>query len=126
LNYAAYCPFTTLANIQAFGFIVAMNKDKWNSLPNDVKKVFDDLARDQALWTGKYADDHAIDAIEWAKQKYKLKVLDFSAKDKAEILRLSKPLVDDYIKRANGVGLPGDQIVKDVNRLKEKYEKEYK
>lgn len=126
LNYAAYCPYVTIANIQTYAFVVAMNKGKWNSLPNDIKKVLDDLSRDQAMWTGKYADDHALEAIEWSKQKYKLQVFEFPPADKAEIFKLSRPLIDDYIKRVNAAGLPGEQIVKDVYRLKEKYEKEYK
>ena len=38
------------------------------SLPADVKKVFDDLSREQAKWTGEYVDKHADDAVAWAKK----------------------------------------------------------
>ncbi len=34
-------------------------------------------------------------------------------------------MIDEYIKKVNGMGLPGDQIVKDVYSLKAKYEKQY-
>jgi len=126
LNYAAYCPYATITNIQTYAFVVAMNKDKWNSLPNDVKKILDDLSRDQAIWTGKYADDHVLEALEWSKQKYGHKVFTISEADRAEIRKRLKPVRDDYIKRMNAMGLPGDQIVSDVYKLKEKYEKLYK
>ena len=125
-NFAAYCPYATVTNLQTFGFVVAMNKDKWNSLPNDVKTVLDSLRRDQAFWTGKYVDDHVTEALEWSKQKYSHQVLEVSKSDRAEIARLLKPLIDDYIKKVNAVGLPGNQILSDVLKLKEKYEKEYK
>ena len=53
-NFAAYLPFATEANLFVVSFAVVMNKDKWNSLPADVKKVIDDMRREQAEWTGKY------------------------------------------------------------------------
>jgi TRAP-type C4-dicarboxylate transport system substrate-binding protein len=125
-NFAAYCPYATEANLFAVSFVVVMNIDKWNSLPADVKKVIDDLGREHALWTGTYADNHVKEALEWSKQKYKHQVFQLSASDKSEIPKLMKPIVDDYIKRMNAKGLPGEQIVKDVLTLRDKYEKQFK
>ena len=125
-NFAAYCPFATEANLFVVSFAVVMNKDKWNSLPADVKKVIDDMRREQAEWTGKYVDDHVKESLAWSKQKYNHQVLEFPAADKAEIPKLLKPMIDDYIKRVTGTGLPGEQIVKDTYLLKAKYEKMYK
>ncbi len=34
-------------------------------------------------------------------------------------------MIDEYVKEVNALGLPGDQIVKDANSLKAKYEKQY-
>ena len=51
-NYAAYTPNATITNLWVVTFAVVMNKDKWNSLPADVKKVIDDMRKEQALWTG--------------------------------------------------------------------------
>ncbi len=125
-NFAAYCPYVTEANLFVVSFAVVMNKEKWNALPADIKKVLDDLRREQALWTGEYVDKHVTEAIDWAKQKYNLQLIDLPATDRSEIPKILRPMVDDYIKRANGLGLPGDQIIKDVNALKTKYEKQYK
>jgi TRAP-type C4-dicarboxylate transport system substrate-binding protein len=122
-NFAAYCPFATDTNLFVVSFAVVMNKDKWNSLPADVKKVLDDLRREQADWTGKYVDDHVAEALTWSKQKYNHQVIQLPAAEKAEIPKLLKPMIDDYIKRVSGQGLPGDQIVKDVLLLKAKYDK---
>jgi TRAP-type C4-dicarboxylate transport system substrate-binding protein len=125
-NFAAYTPFATEANLFVVSFAVVMNKDKWNSLSADVKKIFDDLRREQALWTGTYVDDHVKEAITWSKQKYNLQLIELPASEKAEIPKLVKPMIDDYIKRVNALGMPGDQILKDVYTLKAKYEKQYK
>lgn len=125
-NYAAYTPNVTIANLFVFGMAVVMNKDKWESLPADVKKVFDDLRREQALWTGTYVDDHVMAALKWAKEKYDLQIHNFSAVEEAEIHKLLNPFIKNYIKRVTDAGLPGDQIIKDVISLKEKYNKQYK
>jgi TRAP-type transport system periplasmic protein len=126
LNYAAYLPFATDANLFVVSFAVVMNMDKWNSLPADVKKVIDDMRREQAEWTGNYVDNHVKEALEWSKQKYNHEVINLPAADKTEISKLVKPMVDDYIKRVSAQGLPGKEIVADAQKIKEKYEKQSK
>jgi len=126
-NYAAYTPYVTLVNLQVVSFAVVMNKDKWNALPDDVKKIFDDMRREQAEWTGTYVDNHVKEALTWSKEKYKdFQVFELPKSDSAEIPRLMQPIIDGYVKKTNALGLPGDQIVKDINLLKAKYEKVYK
>jgi len=126
-NYAAYTPYVTLVNLQVISFAVIMNKEKWNAIPDDVKKVFDDLRREQAEWTGTYVDNHVKEALDWSKQKYNdFQIFELPKSDTAELPKLMKPIVDAYVKKVNGQGLPGDQIIKDVYSLKAKYEKIYK
>jgi len=125
-NFASYCPYSTDANLFVVSFAVVMNLKKWNSLPADVKKAIDDLRLDQAIWTGRYVDDHVKDALSWSKQKYGHQVIQLSATDKAEIKRLLQPMVKEYIAKVSARGLPGEQIISDVNKFKAKYEKKYK
>lgn len=125
-NFAAYLPYATEANLFVVSFAVVMNKDKWNSLPADVKKVFDDLSREQADWTGTYVDNHVKESLKWSKEKYNHQLISFSAKDQAEVRRLTKPMIDEYVKKVTALGMPGEQIMKDVYQLKSKYEKESK
>jgi TRAP-type transport system periplasmic protein len=85
------------------------------------------MRREQALWTGTYVDDHVKEALEWSKQKYKdFQVFELPKADYAEIPKLMQPIIDAYVKKVTASGLPGDQIVKDINALKAKYEKQYK
>jgi len=126
-NYAAYTPYVTLVNLQVVSFAVVMNKDKWNAMPADVKKIFDDMRREQAEWTGAYVDNHVKEALVWSKEKYKdFQVFELPKNDSAEIPKLMQPIIDGYVKKTNALGLPGDQIVKDISLLKAKYEKVYK
>ncbi len=127
-NFAAYCPYATRPGNTSYvvTFAVVMNKEKWESLPDDVKKVMDDLSREQVIWTAKYVDDHVEEALAWAKEKYDHEVFDLPEEEKAKIPELVQSMIDDYIEKANAAGFPGDEIIKDVYRLKEKYEKEYK
>jgi TRAP-type C4-dicarboxylate transport system substrate-binding protein len=121
-NFASYCPFATVENMNVVSFAVVMNKAKWDALPDDVKKVLDDLASEQAAWTGDYADKHVTEAVEWAKKEYKLQTFEFPAEDKAKIPGLLQPMIDDYIKRVTDAGLPAQEIVNKVKELKAKYE----
>ena len=126
-NFAAYCPYATDTNLFVVTFAVVMNKEKWNAMPADVKKVLDDLKREQAEWTGKYVDDHVQEALAWSKQKYNHQVINLPAAEKAEIPKMVlRPMIDDYIKRMNAKGLPGDKIIKDAYLLRDKYEKQFK
>jgi len=125
-NYAAYCPYATEANLFVVSFAVVMNKEKWEALPADVKKVIDDLRREQAEWTGDYMDRHVKESLAWSKAKYNHQVFPLSKKDQAEVTRLVQPMLDDYIKRTEGQGIPGKKIVGDVQQFKKKYEKKYR
>jgi TRAP-type C4-dicarboxylate transport system substrate-binding protein len=125
-NYAAYTANATIANLWVVSFGVVMNKAKWASLPPEVKKLFDDMKREQALWTGKYVDEHVLESLKWSKEKYKLQIWELPAAEKAQIPKTLAPLMDAYVKKVNAAGLPGDQILKDVKALRDKYEKEFK
>jgi TRAP-type C4-dicarboxylate transport system substrate-binding protein len=125
LNYAAYCQYATDANLFVVTFAVVMNKDKWNAMPADVKKVLDDLSREQAEWTGRYVDDHVKEALEWSKQKYNHQVFQLPAADRTEIPKILKPMFDEYVKRVTAQGVQGQQVINDVMKLKEQYEKQF-
>ena len=120
MNYAAYCPYATDTSLFIVSFAVVMNREKWNALPANVKKVMDDLRVEQAEWTGKYVDNHVSEALSWSKQKYNHQVIELPAADKAEIKKLVRPMIDAYVKKVNAQGLPGAEIIADIERLTKK------
>jgi len=126
MNYAAYCPFATDTNLFVVSFAVVMNRDRWNALPADVKKAMDGLRVEQAEWTGKYVDNHVTEALAWSKQKYNHQVIQLPAADKAEIKTLVKPMIDGYVKKVSAQGLPGAEIIAEIEQLMKKYDKKGK
>ncbi len=126
MKYAEYCPFVTLCDLWVVPFAVVMNKKKWEALPNDVKKVFDDLRKEQAIWTGKYVDGHAQEAMEWSKKEHKVQFIPLTKEEKAKWMAKVAPLVDEFIKKMDAAKLPGKAIVEDAKKLTEKYVKELK
>ncbi len=123
MNYAAYCPYATDTNLFVVSFAVVMNRDKWNALPADVKKAMDDLRVEQAEWTGKYVDNHVAEALAWSKEKYSHQVIQLPAADKAEIRKLVKPMIDDYVKKVSAQGIPGAEIVAEIEKLTKKHDR---
>jgi TRAP-type C4-dicarboxylate transport system substrate-binding protein len=126
MKYAEYCPYVTLCDLWVVPFAVVMNKRKWDALPADVKKVFDDLGKDQAIWTGKYVDAHAKEAMEWSKKEYKVEFINLAPEERAKWMTKVEPLIGEYIKKMDAAKLPGKQIVEDAKKLTEKYSKELK
>lgn len=125
-KFASYTSSVTIMNLPVVSFAVVMNKDKWNALPDSVKKVLDKLSREQALWTANYVDDHVREALEWSKREHSIKVINLSPAEHNEMSRSLRPMIDEYIKKASSAGLPGEKIIKDINELKKKYERQYK
>lgn len=122
LNFAAYLPYGTQTDFQVYPFAVVMNKDKWESLPAEVKKVLDDLGREQALWTGKYMDEHIKEALDYAKTKYNFQIFRLPKEEEKLVQKKLQILVDAWKVRAKEKGLPAEAILEDVYKLKAKYE----
>jgi TRAP-type C4-dicarboxylate transport system substrate-binding protein len=124
-KFADLCKYVTITNGPTTSFAVVMNLKKWNALPDDVKKVFNDLGREQAIWTGKYEDQHVTEAIAWSKTKRGVKVYKFSPAESAQIKEKVKFMTTDYLKKTDAKKLPGKEFLADLATLKAKYEKEY-
>jgi TRAP-type C4-dicarboxylate transport system substrate-binding protein len=121
-NYAAYCPYQTVLNLQVYPFAVVMNADVWEGLPPDVQKVMRDLGPEQAKWTGKYMDEHVEEALEYAQTKYSTQVDRLSAADMDELQTRVSPIVDEWKHQAAEAGLPAEDIYQELLVLKKKYE----
>ncbi len=124
-NYAEYCRHATITDFQVYPFAVVMNLDKWNSLPDDVKKVLDDLGREQAEWTGKYMDQHVQEALDWSKEKYQLQVVALPEAARAEAAKMLAPMIDEWKQAAAAAGVDAEAVLAEVQALKAKYEQQY-
>ncbi|WP_027369942.1 TRAP transporter substrate-binding protein [Desulfovermiculus halophilus] len=120
-NYAAYCPYQTILNLQVYPFAVVMNKDVWNSLPADVQEVMNDLGPEQAEWTGEYMDRHVQEALAYAQQEHSTQVDRLPDTDMREMQAKVAPIIEEWKQEAADAGLPAEEIYQDMLALKERY-----
>ena len=121
-NFAEHLRHETITNFVIYPFAVIMNLDSYNALPDDVKKVLDDLGPEQAEWTGNYLDAHVRESVNWSKQKYGIEVLELSAADAAKAEEALSVMVDGWKQRAVEKGVDADAVLADVKALRQKYE----
>lgn len=116
-KFAEICKYVTMTDAVIYPFSVVMNMDKWNSLPKDVQKVMDDMAREHSEWTGNYMDNHIIESIEWSKKTQGVEVITLSKDEKAKWDKLLEPIMSEWIEATNQKGYPAEQIVSDIKML---------
>lgn len=121
-KFAELCKYVTMTQVPVYAFSVVMNMDKWNALPKDVQKVFDDLGPEQSAWTGTYMDNHVKDAMAWSEKTQGVKTFQLSKEEKAKWDKLLEPMTDKWIKDAEAKGLPAKAIIKDIKSFASKYE----
>ena len=119
-KFATLCKYVTFTNTPIYPFAVVMNLDKWNALPKNVQKVFDELALEQAEWTGTYMDNHVQESIVWSKKEQGVEFFELS--DKAEWDKALEPIVEGWIAKNQGK-VPAKQIVADIRGWIKKYSK---
>jgi TRAP-type C4-dicarboxylate transport system substrate-binding protein len=90
---------------------VVMNKAKWDALPPDIKKVFEQVSAEFAVKQGKLWDE--IDKEGYAfSQKRGNKVISLSKQEDARWAAKVRPLLDEYVTNMKAKNLPGDQALK--------------
>lgn len=86
-----------------YTFFVVMNKDKWNSLPEDVKKVFEAVS---AEWIEKTGEVWAKTAREGAEflLKQKGQIIDLTDRESVKWQKAVDPLISSYTKEMESLG----------------------
>ena len=108
-------------------FAAVMDKKKWDRLPDKVKRVIDDLAREMAVWTGQYHDKQNVgEAIAWSQKNYNLKIHKLTTAEKAKWDALLAPMVSSWQSEMTAKGLPADKFLKRLNQIRDKYAQEFK
>lgn len=122
LKFAEICRYVTMTDTVIYPFAVVMNMDRWQTLPPDVQKVMEDLATEQAEWTGAYMDEHVKDAMDWSVKTYKVDVIRLDAKAKAAWDQKLQFITDQWVNDAKAKGFPAEEIVTDIRKLTQQYQ----
>jgi TRAP-type C4-dicarboxylate transport system substrate-binding protein len=122
-KFAEQCKYATITDAGVYPFAVVMNMETWNKLPEDVKKVMDDMAREQAEWTGKYMDDHVQESLEWSKKNHGLQIITLPPEELKKWHNLLEPINNKWVEDAKAKGLPAEKMLADLKELVKKYAK---
>ena len=105
-------------------FFFAMNKDVYNSLPDDLKAVIDaNTGRAFSAQAGRAMDEDDVVGLELAKTDGNA-FYTFSEEDREIWIATTQPVTDNWIALANEAGLDGAALVQEVKDLILKYENE--
>lgn len=129
---ATFCPVETLkgwkqgevidyvVDTRAIGYTTAMfavmNKQKWESLSEDIKRIIDEvnaewIDRQGAAWDEADRDGRAF--IEGLGKK----TVSLSDADNAALIASVAPMLDEYVSAMDAKGLPGRAVLEDIKAL---------
>jgi TRAP-type C4-dicarboxylate transport system substrate-binding protein len=120
-KFAESCKYVTQTDTVIYPFAVVMNMDSWNALPKDVQVVMEGMRVEQATWTGTYMDNHVEAANTWSKNEQGVEFIELAPAEKAKWDAKLQFITDNWIKKANSKGLPGDAIVADIKAFTKKH-----
>jgi TRAP-type transport system periplasmic protein len=106
--------FTTESHGSAYttGFFVVMNKEKWNALPEDVRKAIDQVSAEWMEKTGKLWDDVDKSGKEFFLKLGERKIISLSKDENQRWANAARPVLDGYVKAMKEKGLPGEEALK--------------
>jgi len=107
VNYTTY----NYGSAYTTAIFVVMNKAKWNSLPPDIQKVFDEVSKEWIDKQGATWDRIDKDGVAFAKSKG-VKFINLSKEEDARWAEKVKPLLANYAASMKAKGLPGDEALK--------------
>ena len=122
MKYGEMVKYVTDYPLTMNTFVAVMNKSKWDSLPEDVKKVIDELSAEMTVFTGDYLDNHVTESLKWSEEEYGLKTV--SLKDEEKWESALKEVQMEKVKEAEEKGLPGQEFYDRLYELIEKYSQE--
>ena len=92
-------------------FFVVMNKNKWNALPPDIQKIFDQVNGEWIVKQGQLWDQIDKEGIDFAVGKGDT-IIPLSKEEDARWAKAVSPLFDEYLKDKTAKGLPAEEALK--------------
>ncbi len=103
---------------------VVMNKKKWDSLPEDVKRVFTEVSAEWVDMHGKAWDNLDTEGLDFTRQRGNA-IIDFAPEESRKWVAAVEPIINRYISEVKAKGLPGDKAVAELKRLIAEMSKKY-
>ena len=104
---------------------ITMNKAKWNSLPDDIKKIMTEVSEEWVEVTGNKWNEIEVEGYKYGTTQKGHEVIYLSAAEGQKWEAAIRPLFDNYVKAMDAKGLPGKEALEYRNQLIEKYTKQF-
>ena len=101
---------------------VVMNLDKWNSLPDDIKKIIEDTSKEWIDTHGRVWDESDADGRAFTLSLGN-EIIPLSVEENARWTAAAQPVIDEYVKAKEEKGLPGKKAIDEIRRLIAKFSK---
>ena len=118
--------YVTLSFSAAYttSFFVVMNKDKWNALPDDVKKIIEEINKEWIPKTGEAWDASDREGYDYLK-KLKKELIKLSPEESERWAKAVEPVLNQYVKETTAKDLPGQEALKAAQEAVLKYKPMY-
>jgi TRAP-type C4-dicarboxylate transport system substrate-binding protein len=101
----------TMMNMGSNIFCTAMNKKKWDSLPDNVKKVFEETTgMAMSAEAGRVYDETDVPMRNLCVKKG-MQVIQFPEEEKKKLEALAKPIRSGWVQEMTAKGYPGQAIL---------------
>lgn len=126
---ATLCPVETLkgwkqgevikyvVDTRAIGYTTAMyvvmNRSKWEKLPEDIQKIFDEVNHEWIIRQGKAWDDSDSEGTAFV-TSLGHQFVSLSEADQDGLVQAVKPILDEYAAAMDAKGLPGKAVLADI------------
>lgn len=125
-RFAELTKYTTIAPYMTTTlFAVVMNANRWQSLPTEIKKAFEEVSESWLAKSGAVADDENLQALEWATKRHDHEVIVLPPNEVARWMARLQPEQDKYVSTMTAKGLPGKTTLDLALRLAERYNKQF-
>lgn len=103
--------YATPVDLYTMTMMVVMNKRKWDSLPDDVKKVINENSgMSLSLWIGRVYDETDEPFKQRALAKG-VKIVEFPPAEMKKMIELTMPIREEWAKDMAAKGLPGKAVL---------------
>ncbi|MFH1241767.1 MAG: TRAP transporter substrate-binding protein [Pseudomonadota bacterium] len=112
-KFGEICHYTyeNPGNAYSNGFFIAMNKEKWDSLPKDIQQIIDKLNEEWFEKQCKLWNDMDKEGREYIMKTGKHKITKAPPEEVAEMKKRMQPVLDAYVKSMKEKGLQGEEAL---------------
>lgn len=101
-----------------------VNEKRFNSWPDHVKRVIEDMKMEHSQWAGNFANAAGQEGLSFA-MATGVKKTTISPEERKKMTEILKSMTDDWLEENKARGLPAQEWLDEFNRLLEKYNSRY-